>query len=150
MLLIKLTAAEVRQIEAPAPVGTDLIEMLKKKVAEAKVLKELGATPKLRKDSMRWGEAWKVCHEVLGARLVRPEVPEPVWFTRIASKLRADGATPESLKALAEYAVQHLRRTVDFDFLIMQSRRILAGEFDTKQPVSAETVIEGQVRLPEE
>lgn len=134
MLLIKISAAEQRQIEkANTEAELRLFRLaILEKIQVAKLLKEFGKEPTLREDkSLPWSKAIAICREVIGREHVTmPTTPDGAWYIRLNSVLKRECMTEGSVRELAEYARDHLRRPVSFDFLICQQHRIRSGEFD--------------------
>lgn len=137
MLLIKISANEQRQIER-AITAADLggvRGMILDKLAISKTMQEFGRAPTLRTEKyLPWSKALRVVEEVLGKEHVtRPPFPNNDWYARINGVLRRECMTEDTVRELAEYARDHLRRPVSFDFLICQQHRIRTGEFDVIQ-----------------
>lgn len=152
MLLIKLSAAEQRQIEKAndEPSLRAVKQLVLEKIQTMKLLKEFGKEPSLREDkSLPWSKAIAICREVIGREHVTmPTTPDGAWYIRLNSVLKRECMTEDSVRELAEYARDHLRKPVSFDFLICQQHRVRSGEFDVA-PVKKDIVPEMPL-LPED
>lgn len=158
MLLVKLSAADIRMVRAsksPAEIE-GVREMLLQRITQAETLKQLKQDPRLRKENFVWNDAWDVMEGVLGkGNLTKPPFPNHTWYRRVAQAVSRNGMDADAATELAEYAKAKLRMPVSFDFLICQQARIIAGEFDQNDQTPAHRVI-GPVypaeipRLPED
>jgi len=159
MLLIKLSAEDIRTIKQAASPGEfeGVVSLIRDRILRAEVLKSFGKTEVVREKHIGWKEGLHIADRVLGKdNVTRPPFPTYRWFQRINSAMKPYGMDEAYITKLAEYARDHLRMPVHFDFLICQHQRILSGEFDGQRSGAGRTantvppVNPMELKLPEE
>ena len=146
MLLIKLSAQDQRLIERAntEPELQGIRRLILDKVAISQTLKEFNKAPTIEQPkSLGWARAFEVAKEVLGRENVtKPPFPDNSWYARVGGVIRREGMSEDSVRELAEYCRDNLRKPVSFDFMICQHHRIRTGEFNVaKKP--------DEIKLPE-
>ncbi len=157
MLLVRFTAEDLRIIERAksAPEKEGALTLVNDRIAQSKVLKEFGKSPTVKAQTYGWQLAFKTAKDILGEAVIKPPFPDYRWYQRINGTLREQGFDDDKMRELAEYAKAHLlgrRKTISFDFMVSQHRRILDGEFDTGGAKDAATLQSPRMgpELPEE
>jgi len=159
MLLIKLTADDLRLIERTKSdqekIG--IFSLVQDRIQQAQTLKSFGKTVREDPDRYGWQQALKKAREVLGDAVTIPPYPDNGWYARINGVLRTHGFSDTLMVELAEFAKAYLlsgkRKTVSFDFLVCQHKRVLDGEFggpNGVQPTKGKAPDLSRYQLPEE
>lgn len=142
MLLVRFSAQDLRIIERAQTPGEiqGVIDLVRERVAQSKVLKEFGKTPTLRVEKYRWKEALKSAQEVLGDQVTFPKLTDYMYYQRINRAIMDEGMDHEFVTKLANYVKENMRLPIKFDFMICQHKRIMEGEFpkgrETRTPVA--------------
>jgi hypothetical protein len=158
LLLIKLTADDLRLFERTKTDSEKigLFSLLQDRIEQAKTLKSFGKTVKEDVEKYGWQKALKCARDIMGDAVTVPPYPDPGWYQRINGVLRQNAFTDEFMTTLTNYCKANLmngRKTISFDFMVCQHRRILDGEFGAGK---AAIVARGQrpdvtlYQLPEE
>lgn len=148
MLLVKLSAQDQRLIERAntEPELQGIRRLILDKIAISQTLKEFNKAPSIeQRKSLGWARAWEVTKEVLGqGNVTMPPFPDNSWYARVGGVIRRECMTEDSVREMAEYCRDNLRKPVSFDFMICQQHRIRTGEFNVaKRPTDT------AIKLPE-
>src|SRR5690348_11857678 len=136
MNLVRISAEDERLIARATTLAelNGIKSLMMDRIEQAKVLKSFGKVAKLKDETFSWRDVARIFDEVMGkARVTRPPFPEYTWYQRMGSAIKKFQMDEESTKLLAEYCRDHLRDTNNLEFMVMQQRRIMAGEFDAEQ-----------------
>lgn len=133
-------AASLQELQGVRSLVLDRLE-------QAKVLKSFGKIAKLKEDNFNWKSVAQIFEEVMGKeRVTRPPFPEYTWYQRLSSAIKRFQMDEESTRVLAEYCRDHLRESNSLEFMVMQQRRIMSGEYDEHKPIEKASL----PSLPEE
>jgi hypothetical protein len=144
MLLIKLSADEIRRIKAGGP---GALELVTGAIERAETLRLFGRSETLKRPSahITWQRAHRLAADVLGRENVRmPPFPDKAWYIKLATALR--GREEPWVTSVATHCKERLRMPISLDFLISQGDRILNGEFDHQTTQRADVTA---CKLPE-
>lgn len=132
MITIKLSAEDERILQRAKtePELQGARQLVLDRIAQSKLMKEFGRTPKAAEPNFRWKEALAVAKEVLGDNVTFPQLTDYRYYQRINGTIMRDGLDAEYVRGLAEYVRDHLRQPTKFDFMICQHKRICEGDFD--------------------
>lgn len=139
MLVVKFHAADIRTIMG-ASTTADIegaIELVRDRIKAAETLKLFGATTAPNKfervgnHGFDWRSAIQTAKEILGQdNVIHPPSPDYTWYRRINSTIKNWNIDAARVVEIAEYVKANMRLPINFDFMICQHPRILAGEFD--------------------
>lgn len=136
MLLLRISAEDERLI-GRAKTEQELagvVQLVRDRLAQSKLLKEMGRTPTARQFKYGWRDALEAARAVLGDQVTVPPFPDDHWYRRITTHVRSYGIDNEKVAAICEYVRANMRLPIKFEFMICQHERILAGEFDQANP----------------
>lgn len=131
MITIKLKAADVKLIKRAAFDDVDwasqVSSLLNEKIEQAEAEKLFKAT---KPAGMTVNRAMDLARGILGDGVVIPPAPDGAFYAVLSRHLSQWKMTEESLTELFEYVKANLSLPAQFEFIIKQHPRILAGTWN--------------------